>query len=51
MNLTVELDLGSLRRLTPESFASAGRGLWRFRALLLVERLRGWCRLPKTTRG
>ena len=36
VNLTVMLDLGPLRGIRPERFASPGRGLWRFGALLPV---------------
>src|SRR5262245_23966024 len=36
VNLTVEYDLAPLAGVTPDRFAPAGRGLWRFRHLLPV---------------
>lgn len=36
VNLRVSLDQGRLGRVTPAIFAAAGRGLWRYRALLPV---------------
>ena len=36
VNLTVEYDLAPLAGVTPETFGTAARGLWRFRLLLPV---------------
>ncbi|HVQ75665.1 MAG TPA: pyridoxal-phosphate dependent enzyme [Candidatus Binatia bacterium] len=36
VNLTVEYDLGPLARVTPDTWPTAPRGLWRFRPLLPV---------------